>query len=120
MTRGELAATIIGSFTVLLASGLTLLGWYVNRRVAAWTEVQRRLSKVETKADMVDVRGTTGNTVAIDQLRRDIEALEGLHRRDVADLDQRIASSQLSQAQLAERLNAFTWGRRPPAQQSPD
>lgn len=119
MSREEAVGLIVASFVAILAAGLSMLGWYVNRRVAAWASVLQRLAAVEAKANLVDVAGTHGNRVAIDQLRRDIEALEDLHRKDLIDVDRRIASSTLSMAQLAERVNAYAW-RGQPGRQSGD
>lgn len=112
VTRGEAAALVIGCMTVILGAGLTGLGWYVNRRVAAWTSVLARLTAVEAKMALVDAAGTHRNREALTQMRRDFEALEDLHRRDLTEVDRRLASAALSQAQLAERLNSYTWGRR--------
>lgn len=112
MTRGEAVAVMVASMAVLLAAGLSALGWYINRRVAAWTSVLSRLSSVEGKVSLIDASGTHRNTEGLALIRRDLERLEQLHRRDLVDVDRRIASATLSQAQLAERLNAYTWGRR--------
>lgn len=112
MTRGEAVGLIVASFVATLSFGLTALGWFITRRVAAWTTTLTRLSAVEGKLSVLDVAGTQGNKHAIDELRRDIDNLEALHRRDLIDVDRRIVSQSLTMAQLAERLNSYTWGRR--------
>lgn len=112
MTREQAVAFMVGAFITILAAGLSALGWYINRRVAAWTSVQARLAAIESKLDLVDVSGTHGNRTAIDQLRRDLEGLEDLHRRDLADVAAKHGTMALGVAQLAERLNSYTWGRR--------
>lgn len=105
---------IVASFVAILAAGLSALGWYVNRRVAAWSSVLQRLSAAEAKLDLVDVSGTHGNRTAIEHLRREVDALEAAERRDVAELAGRISSNSLSMAQLSERLNSHVWQNRQP------
>lgn len=119
MSRGEAVGLIVACFVAILGAGLSTLGWYVNRRVAAWFALSSRLAAVEAsqagleaKIGLVDVGGTVGNRAQIDQLRKDVDTLEALHRHDVADIGQRMATAALGQAQLAERLNSYTWGRR--------
>lgn len=111
-------AIIVSVFIAVLAAGLSALGWYVNRRVAAWASVLQRIAAVEAKNSLIDVGGTHGNRTAIEQLRRDVEALEDLHRRDLVGVDSRVGQLGLSMAQLAERVNAYAWGR--PATRRPD
>lgn len=108
MTREESFALLVAAF----AAGLSALGWYLNRRISAWINVLQRLSKVEEKVSLVDVAGTHGNREAINQIRRDVELHEQEAARLAADLSGKIASTQLTIAQLAERLNGHVWQTR--------
>jgi hypothetical protein len=116
VTRGEAVGLVVSSFAVLLAASLSALGWWLNRRTAAHIDLLTRVAKLEEKASLMDVGGTHGNRVAIDQLRRELDALESLHRRDVAEIGERISSNGLSIGQLAERLNGWVWREGRPAE----
>jgi hypothetical protein len=95
-------AAVLGLFQALLVLRFT-------RRFDRDADERRRLAQLEGKVAILDVAGTQGTQAALAVLRRDIEALETLHRADLATVDGRIGSLSLSMAQLAERLNGFEW-----------
>lgn len=108
MTREQVFGFLLAAF----AFGLSTLGWYLNRRISAWINVLQRVAKLEEKASLLDVGGTHGNREAITQLRRDIELHETESARLGSDIAGKIAATQLSIAQLAERLNSHVWQTR--------
>lgn len=108
MTDAGLAVAL-SCFTALLGLGQSLLLIRMTRRHDSEADERRRLATLEGKLQILDVAGTQGTQAALAVLKRDLDALESLHRADLQRVDERIGLLGVSIAQLAERLNGFEW-----------